>query len=174
MRALYYFLIGHLLFYIDVAISLVIPMHIGHTSIIFVPHLTLMYLVMICIYRGLNVALILSIIIGIITDVTIGTIYGIYLFGYLLLVVLFDQLFKVFYRDKSMLFILVLLSTLGFEIFSAIIYGVLGLIDFNIVSFIFFRIIPTLILNLILLIILFPILHKFFKKIQRKIDNLHG
>ncbi|MEJ7225994.1 rod shape-determining protein MreD, partial [Staphylococcus caprae] len=44
MRGIYYFLIGILLFYIDTIIGLVIPMHFGKIDVIFVPHLTLMYL----------------------------------------------------------------------------------------------------------------------------------
>ncbi len=44
MRTLYYFLIGILLFYIDTAIGLLIPMHIGKFELVFVPHLTFMYI----------------------------------------------------------------------------------------------------------------------------------
>ncbi|MEJ7509166.1 rod shape-determining protein MreD, partial [Staphylococcus simulans] len=52
MRALYYFLIGIVLFYIDTVIGLVIPMQIGDKNIVFVPHLTLMYVLLICVYRS--------------------------------------------------------------------------------------------------------------------------
>ncbi|MCU5746060.1 rod shape-determining protein MreD [Staphylococcus sp. SQ8-PEA] len=174
MKALYYFLLGILLFYIDVGISLVIPMHIGSKSVIFVPHLTVMYLLLLGIYRHFNVALTLAILIGAITDITIGSIYGVYLFGYILLVVVFDSFFKVFYRDKVMLLSLVLFSTLIFEIFMAVVYGLLGLIQFELVDFIIFRLVPTFILNLILLIILYPILNKFFTKLQLRIDKAKG
>lgn len=68
MRTLYYFLIGILLFYIDTAIGLVIPLHFGKIDIIFVPHLTLMYILIMTVYRGFGVALILAIFFGIITD----------------------------------------------------------------------------------------------------------
>ena len=62
MRALYYFLIGVVLFYIDTIVGLLIPMQIGSKAIIFVPHLTLMYILIVCIYRSFGVALVLGLI----------------------------------------------------------------------------------------------------------------
>ncbi|WP_338132629.1 rod shape-determining protein MreD [Staphylococcus cohnii] len=50
-------------------------------------------------------------------------------------------------------------------------YSVLGLVQFNLFEFVIFRMIPTLILNLILLIVLYPLITKFLKKIQLKIDS---
>ncbi|PZP91041.1 MAG: rod shape-determining protein MreD, partial [Staphylococcus capitis] len=75
MRTLYYLLIGVLLFYIDTAIGLVIPLHFGKIDIIFVPHLTLMYLLLLSIYRPFMVTLLLSIFLGIITDIYFGSVY---------------------------------------------------------------------------------------------------
>lgn len=171
MRALYYFLIGIVLFYIDTAIGLVIPMQIGDKDIIFVPHLTLMYLLLICVYRSFGVAMILAAVFGIVTDLYFGSFYGLYLFGYILFVVIMDFFFKTFYRDNTMLFITVWLSTLFLEIYVAIIYAILGLIAFDFIDFVVFRMIPTLILNFILLVILYPIMTKFFRKVQMKIDS---
>ena len=171
MRALYYFLIGIVLFYIDTVIGLVIPMQIGDKDIVFVPHLTLMYLLLICVYRSFGVAMILAAVFGIVTDLYFGSLYGLYLFGFILFVVIMDFFFKTFYRDNTMLFITVWLSTIFLEIYVAIIYSILGLIAFNFIDFIVFRLIPTLILNFILLVILYPIITKFFRKVQMKIDS---
>ncbi|MBM2658422.1 rod shape-determining protein MreD [Staphylococcus pseudoxylosus] len=171
MRALYYFLIGIVLFYIDTAIGLIIPMQIGTKDIIFVPHLTLMYLLIICVHRSFGVAIILSTVLGLITDLYFGSFYGLYLFGYILFVVIQDFFFKTFYRDDTMLFFVVLLSTIFLEIYVAIIYSILGLIAFNLFDFVLYRLIPTLVLNFILLIIFYPIITKFFRKVQLKIDS---
>ncbi|MEB6332877.1 rod shape-determining protein MreD [Staphylococcus pseudoxylosus] len=171
MRALYYFLIGIVLFYIDTAIGLIIPMQIGTKDIIFVPHLTLMYLLIICVHRSFGVAIILSTVLGLITDLYFGSFYGLYLFGYILFVVIQDFFFKTFYRDDTMLFFVVLLSTIFLEIYVAIIYSILGLIAFNLFDFVLYRLIPTLVLNFILLIIFYPIITKFFRKLQLKIDS---
>lgn len=76
MRTLYYFLIGILLFYIDTAIGLLIPMNIGKFELVFVPHLTFMYILMMVVYRGFGVSLLLSIFLGVMTDVYFGSIYG--------------------------------------------------------------------------------------------------
>ena len=171
MRALYYFLIGIVLFYIDTVIGLVIPMQIGDKDIVFVPHLMLMYLLLICVYRSFGVAMILAAVFGIVTDLYFGSFYGLFLFGFILFVVIVDFFFKTFYRDNTMLFITVWLSTIFLEIYVAIIYSILGLIAFNFIDFIVFRLIPTLILNFILLVILYPIITKFFRKVQMKIDS---
>lgn len=171
MRGIYYFLIGIILFYIDTVIVIVIPIHFGKIDVIFVPHLTLMYLLILTIYRGFGVAVILAIFFGLITDLYLGSIYGLYMFGYILAVVIMDRLFKIFYRDTVMLFIVILLSTIFLEIYVAIIYGVIGFIQFNLLEFLLLRLLPTFILNLILLIILYPIMLKFMRKIQNKIDS---
>ncbi len=171
MRGIYYFLIGIILFYIDTVIGIVIPIHFGKIDVIFVPHLTLMYLLILTIYRGFGVAVILAIFFGLITDLYLGSIYGLYMFGYILAVVIMDRLFKIFYRDTEMLFIVILLSTIFLEIYVAIIYGVIGFIQFNLLEFLLLRLLPTFILNLILLIILYPIMLKFMRKIQNKIDS---
>lgn len=171
MRGIYYFLIGIILFYIDTVIGIVIPIHFGKIDVIFVPHLTLMYLLILTIYRGFGVAVILAIFFGLITDLYLGSIYGLYMFGYILAVVIMDRLFKIFYRDTVMLFIVILLSTIFLEIYVAIIYGVIGFIQFNLLEFLLLRLLPTFILNLILLIILYPIMFKFMRKIQNKIDS---
>lgn len=128
MRGIYYFLIGILLFYIDTIIGLVIPMHFGKIDVIFVPHLTLMYLLILTIYRSFGVALILAIFFGLITDLYFGSIYGLYMFGYILAVVVMDRFFKIFYKDKVMIFIIILVSTLLIEIYVALIYGLIGFI----------------------------------------------
>ncbi|MGX0035551.1 rod shape-determining protein MreD [Staphylococcus auricularis] len=171
MRALYYFLIGVLVFYLDAAISLVVPMHIGTKDFIFVPHLTLMYILLLNIYRSFGVGLIMAVVLGLVTDLYFGSFYGLYLFGYILFVVIFDQFFKTFYRDRVMLFALTLMSVLFFEIYTAIIYGMLDLITFDLFDFVLFRLIPTMIINGVLLIIMEPLLYKFFHKIQLNIDS---
>ena len=92
----YYFLIGILLFYIDTIIGLTIPMHFGKIDIIFVPHLTIMYILIMTVYRGFGVAMSLAFFFGIVTDLYFGSIYGLYMFGYIILVVIVDKFLKSF------------------------------------------------------------------------------
>ncbi|MHD0397520.1 rod shape-determining protein MreD [Staphylococcus simulans] len=171
MRAFYYFLIGAVLFYLDSLIALVIPMQIGGRGIIFVPHLLLMYLLIITIYKKPSIAVVLAIIFGLTTDLYYGTIYGLNTFGYLLFVSLMDFFFKVYYRDHAMVFLGVWLFTIIFEIYQAIIYGLLGLIKFNLWDFLLFRLLPTALVNLLLLIIVFGLIKKIIKKIDLAIDR---
>src|SRR5699024_415543 len=117
---------------------------------IFVPHLLLMYLLIITIYKKPSIAVVLAIIFGLTTDLYYGTIYGLNTFGYLLFVILMDFFFKVYYRDHTMVFIGVWLFTIIFEIYQALIYGLLGLIKFNLWDFLLFRLLPTAFVNLLL------------------------
>ncbi|RIN75693.1 rod shape-determining protein MreD [Staphylococcus simulans] len=171
MRAFYYFLIGAVLFYLDSLIALVIPMQIGGRGIIFVPHLLLMYLLILTIYKKPSIAVVLAIIFGLTTDLYYGTIYGLNTFGYLLFVILMDFFFKVYYRDHTMVFLGVWLFTILFEIYQAIIYGLLGLIKFNLWDFLLFRLLPTAFVNLLLLIIVFGLIKKIIKKLDLPIDR---
>ncbi|PTJ04251.1 rod shape-determining protein MreD [Staphylococcus simulans] len=171
MRAFYYFLIGAVLFYLDSLIALVIPMQIGGRGIIFVPHLLLMYLLIITIYKKPSIAVVLAIIFGLTTDLYYGTIYGLNTFGYLLFVILMDFFFKVYYRDHTMVFIGVWLFTIIFEIYQALIYGLLGLIKFNLWDFLVFRLLPTAFVNLLLLVIVFSLIKKLIKKLDLPIDR---
>lgn len=171
MRAFYYFLIGAVLFYLESLIALVIPMQIGGRGIIFVPHLLLMYLLIITIYKKPSIAVVLAIIFGLTTDLYYGTIYGLNTFGYLLFVILMDFFFKVYYRDHTMVFIGVWLFTIIFEIYQALIYGLLGLIKFNLWDFLLFRLLPTAFVNLLLLVIVFSLIKKLIKKLDLPIDR---
>ena len=171
MRAFYYFFIGAVLFYLDSLIALVIPMQIGGRGIIFVPHLLLMYLLIITIYKKPSIAVVLAIIFGLTTDLYYGTIYGLNTFGYLLFVILMDFFFKVYYRDHTMVFIGVWLFTIIFEIYQALIYGLLGLIKFNLWDFLLFRLLPTAFVNLLLLLIVFSLIKKLIKKLDLPIDR---
>ncbi|RIN35845.1 rod shape-determining protein MreD, partial [Staphylococcus succinus] len=67
-----------------------------------------------------------------------------------------------------------LISTLILEIYVAIIYAILGLIQFEFFNFIIFRLVPTFIINFILLIIMFPVITKFLENVQMKIDSKNG
>lgn len=171
MRTFCYFLFGAFLFYVDSIIALITPMDIGSKEIIFVPHLLLMYLLILTIYKKPSIAVTLAIIFGLTTDLYYGTIYGLNTFGYLLFVILMDYFFKVYYRDHTMVFFGIWIFIIIFEIYTTIIYGLLGIIQFNFFDFILFRIIPTAVINLLLLLILFVPTRKLIKKLDSPIDR---
>ncbi|MFG6183419.1 rod shape-determining protein MreD, partial [Staphylococcus aureus] len=52
----------------------------------------------------------------------------------------------------------------------ALIYGMLGFIQFDIIHFVVFRLLPTLIMNFVLFIMLYPLIIKFLKKTNNDID----
>ena len=142
----YYFLIGILLFYIDTIIGLTIPMHFGKIDIIFVPHLTIMYILIMTVYRGFGVAMSLAFFFGIVTDLYFGSIYGLYMFGYIILVVIVDKFLRSFIVIILYYFYHFIIHSI-LEIYVAMIYGVIGFIEFNLIEFVLLRLIPTLIIN---------------------------
>ena len=146
MRTFYYFLIGILLFYIDTIIGLTIPMHFGKIDIIFVPHLTIMYILIMTVYRGFGVAMSLAFFFGIVTDLYFGSIYGLYMFGYIILVVIVDKFLKSFIEIILYYFYNFIIHNV-LEVYVAMIYGVIGFIKFNLIEFVLLRLIPTLIIN---------------------------
>ncbi|MCJ0914122.1 MULTISPECIES: rod shape-determining protein MreD [Mammaliicoccus] len=157
-------LIGVLLFYLDSLLTRLSPLHLFDETFIIVPRLTFLYLLIIAVYKNPKVAIILSIVTGIFTDIYYGGIYGVYTFGYAIFVIMMDKLFKVFYRDILMMVILLISSVVLLEIWVMVFYGFLGIASINIGQIILFRLIPTVIFNLICLIIIFPFVLKLLER----------
>ncbi|MCG3399089.1 rod shape-determining protein MreD [Staphylococcus massiliensis] len=174
MRVLYYVLIGILLFFIDTLLTFLSPIFIFGQKIVFAPHLFFLFLMIISVYKDVRFSLIFATFFGIFIDLYFGQLYGLYLFGYLIFVLLVHYFVKVFYRDYEMLFALILALTFLFELFIFAVYAMVGLIDVKPISFILYRLIPTFIMNFILLLIMFPIVMKVIEKVQSKIDRRHA
>lgn len=168
-RAFLYFILGILCFYVDTFLTLISPIHIFSLHFVFVPRLTLMFLLLLTFYRNLYTALILGVLLGLMTDIYFGEIYGVYLITYLLCILIVEKFFSLFYRDHAIVFLIVLLSVIVIDIIVAIIYSMVGLIQFNFIQFILFRVPSTLLLNAILLIFIFSYLDHRQKK-KRDID----
>ncbi|WP_323704643.1 rod shape-determining protein MreD [Mammaliicoccus sp. Dog046] len=157
-------LIGVVLFYLDVLLTRLSPIHLFNETFIFVPRLTFLYLLIIAVYKNPKVAIVLAIVTGIFTDIYFGGIYGIYTFGYAIFVIMMDKLFKVFYRDILMMVILLISSVVLLEIWVMIFYGFLGMSSINLGQILFFRLIPTVIFNSICLVIIFPFILKLLER----------
>lgn len=168
-HAFLYFILGILCFYVDTLLTLISPIHIFSLHFVFVPRLTLMFLLLLTFYRNLYTALILGVLLSLMTDIYFGEIYGVYLITYLLCILIVEKFFSLFYRDHAIVFLIVLLSVIVIDIIVAIIYSMVGLIQFNFIQFILFRVPSTLLLNAILLIFIFSYLDHRQKK-KRDID----
>ncbi len=166
MKSIYYVLIGLLMFYLDTLLTFSSPITIGHFSFILVPHLSFLFLMIIAIYKNTSTALILGVLLGIMQDLYFGQVYGVYLFGYIVSILIADKFLKVFFRDHTMLYGMILLGVIFLEIFVMVIYSLLGLIDLNMFGFLVFRILPTLILNSLLLIFMYFIFNRFINQLS--------
>lgn len=156
--------IGWLLLLINNLITTFMPINFFGYELYFIPHLVLIYLLVLTVYKNPKIALILAILFGILCDIYIGNIYGLYTFGFIIAVLLMDQLFKVFYKDLKMMVGLLLLFVLLFESFKFVTVKVLGLATAGYFGFVFAHLIPTLLINFLFIIIVFPILLKILDK----------
>lgn len=157
-------LIALVLFYIDSIINSFWPITIFNTDYFFKSHLLLMYLLIITVYKNPKIALILGILFGLISDIYFGTIYGIYLFGFVIAILLMDQLFKVFYKDIKMMIVLFLSFIFLFENFYYIVFVVLSIAHIGYFTFLWTHVLPSMLINLILIILVFPIILKLLDK----------
>lgn len=157
-------LIALVLFYIDSIINSLWPIIIFNTDYYFKSHLLLMYLLIITVYKNPKIALILGIFFGLISDIYFGTIYGIYLFGFVIAILLMDQLFKVFYKDIKMMIVLFLSFIFLFENFYYIVFIVLSIAHIGYFTFLWTHVLPSMLINLILIVLVFPVILKLLDK----------
>ncbi|MGV2927336.1 rod shape-determining protein MreD [Macrococcus capreoli] len=157
-------LLALILFYIDSLINTAWPVTIFGMDYFFKSHLLLMYLLIITVYKNPKIALILGILFGMISDIYFNTIYGVHLFGFIIAILLMNQLFKVFYKDLKMMIVLFLGFIFLFEHFYYITFAVLGIVHINYFLFLWTHVIPALIINLVLILLIFPIILKLLDK----------
>lgn len=150
-------LIGLLLFFLDTLINSVMPITLGF-PFYFTSHLVLLYLLIIAVYKNPTVALILGVLFGIISDVYLSTVYGIYTFSYIAFIMMMDQLFKVFYKDIVVMIGLLISFVMLFEAVQYVLHRLLSDTSRGVFSFLFFHGLPSSLLNFILLIIIFPLI----------------
>ncbi|UXR70502.1 MULTISPECIES: rod shape-determining protein MreD [unclassified Staphylococcus] len=170
MRKAILYVVGALLcFYVDTLLTFISPIQIGQLKFIIVPHVVFLFLILLTVYRNTSTALILGILLGIMQDVYFGQIYGLYLFGYLISILIADKFLKPFYRDHAMVYCMILLGLVFLELFVATVYSILGFISFQLVQVFLLRLLPTIFLNAILLIFIYFFLDRK-TKVNTSID----
>ncbi|MCQ9290982.1 rod shape-determining protein MreD [Staphylococcus hyicus] len=168
-RASIYLILAFVSFYLDTILTMLSPIKLFGIQFIMVPRLTLIFLLLITFYRNVYVALILGLFLGLMTDLYFGEIYGVYLISYLICILFVEKFFSLFYRDHTIVFIVILASVVVLDIFVALIYHLVGLIDFNILNYSIYRAPFTLLLNALLLIFIYSVLD-YRQKRKRSID----
>ncbi|AVQ32973.1 rod shape-determining protein MreD [Staphylococcus muscae] len=168
-KALIYVLGALLCFYLDTLLALLSPITIGQLKFILVPHLVFLFLMLMTVYRNTSTALVIGILLGIMQDLYFGQIYGLYLFGYLISILIADKFLKPFYRDHTMVYCMILLGMIFLEIFVVAVYNMLGLISFHLLPFLLLRVAPTVMLNGLLLIVIYLLIDRR-TKVNTSID----
>ncbi|TDM13035.1 rod shape-determining protein MreD [Macrococcus lamae] len=157
-------LIALLLFYLDTLINTMMPVTLFGQAFYFTSHLLLLYLLMLTVYKNPTIALILGIFFGLLSDVYLGTIYGIYTFSYIVFIIMMNQLFKVFYKDITVMIALMFMFVLLFESVFYIMYLTLTNTKMNIFVFLGTHGIPSSLMNLLLIVLIFPVILKTLER----------
>lgn len=168
MRTIFLFLISFLLLYVDISFTNISPIDVAFLNVYFVPKLLFMFILLLSYYLGLKWSVTTALILGLMTDVYIGTIYGLHLFGFVLFVLFMNSAFRVFYRDYVTLFFVVIMNTFLFDTYIYLIYRVIGVIEMPVFDYFALRAVPSLLLNSILyipLLIVVIILSKIRKSV---------
>lgn len=152
--------IAVVLFYLDTLINSLMP--VG--SFFFTSHLLFIYLLILSVYRHSSVAMTLAVVFGMISDVYLSTIYGIYTFGYMACVMLMSRLFNVFYKDTAVMISLLIGFVLFFEVIFYAVYRILYSTSHGLIYFIFHHGLPSAVINFVLIYVLFPTVLKILNR----------
>lgn len=161
-RLLIPFILFLLLVFEGVAISFLPDKFVG-AEIMVVPHWVLVFLIMVSIFydeESTVIAIIYSVIFGLLIDVVYTNVLGVYMFTYSL-GVYFTHLLKRLLQANlytTLLISVIVLSVV--EILLIFIYSVVGMADVISWQFITYRLLPTIIANVIILLILYPLFSK--------------
>lgn len=170
MRTLFLFVISFFLFYIDILFTNFSPITIANVDVYLVPKLLFMFILLISYYLGLSWSVVTALILGLMTDLYIGTIYGLHLFGFVAFVLFMNTAFRVFYRDYVTLFFVIIMNTFLFDTYIFVIYRIIDVIDMPIFDYFALRAFPSLLLNALLYLPLLVVVITL-SKIRRSVFN---
>lgn len=157
-------LIALSLFYLDTLINTMMPIEWFGQSFHFTSHMLFLYLLMLTVYKNPTVALILGIFFGLVSDIYLGTVYGIYTFSYIVFIIMMNQLFKVFYKDVTVMIGLLFIFVLLFESVFYVMHIILTDSAMNIFEFLGLHGIPSSLMNLLLIVLIFPLILKTLER----------
>ncbi|QQD85579.1 MULTISPECIES: rod shape-determining protein MreD [Jeotgalicoccus] len=155
MQMIVIFILGIILMYIDMTFTAFSPMMLFGVEVYFVPKFLFMYILLLTIYAGPKVSMFFALLFGVMLDVYIGSIYGIYSFGFIAFVIFMQTAFRVFYRDFVAMAFVVLLNSFFFDLYQYLIYRILEFISMPFFDYIALRAIPSVLVNAIMFTIIY-------------------
>ena len=147
MQMIVIFIIGILLMCADLSFTGFSPMTLFNVEVYFVPKFLFMYILLLTIYVGPKISMFFALLFGIMLDIYIGTIYGIYSFGFIAFVIFMQTAFRVFYRDFVAMAFVVLLNSMFFDLYQYAIYRILDFISMPLFDYFALRAVPSVLVN---------------------------
>lgn len=167
MQYILLILIAICCFYFDSLLSLYNPFHIGGMDIYIVPHLLFMYVLVVAIYKDSKTAYIIAFLAGIFNDLYYSTVYGIYTFIFVFTVFIMTFMFRMFYRHIKTMLIIIIFLTFILDVYTYSMFRLVDLHHTSLMTFVWSKAVPSLILNALLLVILFPWIIKLLNVVKR-------
>ena len=147
-------IVAVLLFLVEPEFAMFSPLNVGDYSFILVPHFLILYLIFLAIYYSRKKALIYGLIVGIFYDVVYIDILGLYTVLFPALCFIASWCVKYIHQR---LFITTILSVLLVAIMEFAMYEFYVIVDITtmeLMPFLFYRLVPTIIANLLYLFLL--------------------
>ncbi|MGM9988637.1 MAG: rod shape-determining protein MreD [Bacillaceae bacterium] len=166
MRHIFYVLLLTIMFICENLFMLFVPNISYFNEFILVPHFLLFTLMFMAVYNEYTMAIVYSIIFGLLFDVVYTEVLGIYVFAYFMIVYLLKQAMRLLHGN---LFIVSFLSLCGVALLELYVYSLLSLFgSTNMALGVFWhqRLIPTLLLNTVFVIIFCFPLKKFLVRLK--------
>ncbi|HWJ78676.1 MAG TPA: rod shape-determining protein MreD [Niallia sp.] len=169
------FLIGcliSLMFILESIFLELLPANVYDKNWIVVPYFLFITILFFSIYGSRNVGIIYGFVFGLLFDIVYTEILGIYFFAFPFIIYICNKIMKAFHQN---VFVVSVVSLLGITALEIIVYEIIKVIhlttmDFS--SFLYLRLIPTLLLNLIFIVIVaYPYKRYFEKYAQTMRDN---
>ena len=168
------FLIGCLISFMFILESVfleLLPANIYDHNWIIVPYFLFITILFFSIYGNRKIAIIYGFVFGLLFDIVYTEILGIYFFAFPFILYVCNKIMKAFHNN---IFVVSIVSLLGISALEFIVYEIITVINLttmDISSFLYLRLIPSLVLNLIFTVIVAYPYKRFFEKYAQAVRD---
>lgn len=143
--------------------QIIAPENFGF-DFVFIPRFTLMLIMFVALYINVPLAVTYALVTGFLYDIIYTDFIGIYLFAMALTTYVVGQSAKILHLNAVVGTLAALVAVIVLEFLVYGVYTLIGFIDYSLKSFLFDRVLPSLVLNCIFWILSYLPMKKLIKK----------
>lgn len=150
--------------------QVIAPEHYGWAYEL-IPHFSLVLIILMASYLKSSFGIVYGMIFGLLTDLIYTDVIGVYMFSTALVAYFISVLSRYLFSN---FIVAILLSVAGVSALEFLVYGLnslIGIADASIDSFVYGRLLPTLVLNGIFTLLIYYPFMKLLKKVKRTIQE---